>query len=488
MLLGLDVGTSSTKALLLDREGAPVAEASAGYPVEHPGPGLAETDPERWWEAVASATRRLPAEARAAVVGVGLSGQMHGVVLCREDGAAVRPAIIWLDGRAAPLLGRYPPQSPGITGNATTTGMTGPTLAWLREREPASLEAARWALLAKDFIRLRLTGEAATDPSDASGTLLAGRDGIFDPALAAEVGIRPDLLPPVRESGAAAGRLTEEAAQALGLAAGIPVATGAGDTPAAALGSGLWAEESAQLAIGTSAQVLVPRAGWPGFSPRLNVFRSASPAGLPRWCLLAAMLNGGLALDWARGALRLSWEEAFSRAFAGGADRSEAVFLPFLTGERTPWMDPDLRAGWMGLGAADDAGSMMRAALTGVAFSIRSGLEALREQGAAPARLRLAGGGTVHPSFRQLLSDAVGLPLDAVSVPNAAARGAALLGGLACGAISPEGLAALAPRIEPAAEPRASAALSARYARFLDLRARLSDWFRSGGGRSGEGR
>ncbi len=486
MLLGLDVGTSSTKALALDLEGEPVAEASAPYAVEHPGPGLAETDPARWWEAVVAATGRLPASVRSAVRAVGLSGQMHGVVLADAEGAPVRPAILWLDGRAGPALGRYPPQSPAITGNATSTGMTGPALAWLREHEPASLRAARWALLAKDWLRLRLTGEAATNPSDATGTLLAGRDGRWDPGLVAAVGVRAELLPPVVESGGAAGRLTAGAAAALGLPAGIPVAAGAGDTLAAALGSGLVAEESAQLAIGTSAQVVVPRGTWPGFSPRLNVYRSASPAGLPPWCLMAAMLNGGLALEWARAALRLGWEEAFALAFAEGAAASEAVFLPFLTGERTPWMDPDLRAGWMGAGAADDAGSLMRAALTGVAFSIRSGLEALREHGAAPVRLRLAGGGTVHPAFRQLLSDAMGLPLDAVSVPNAAARGAALLGGLAAGALSPAELPELAPAVTPVAEPRDPGALAPRYARFLDLRARLAGWFRGPTGPSGE--
>jgi xylulokinase len=488
MLLGLDVGTSSTKALALDLRGEPVAEASAPYAVEHPGPGLAETHPARWWEAVVAATRRLPAEVRAAVKGIGLSGQMHGVVLSRADGEPLRPAILWLDGRAAPALGSYPPESAAITGNPASTGMTGPTLAWLGEHEPASLRAARWALLAKDWIRLRLTGEAATDPSDATGTLLAGRDGRWDEGLLGAVGVRAELLPPVVESGSAAGRLSAAAASALGLPAGVPVATGAGDTLAAALGSGLLAEESAQLAIGTSAQVVVPRGTWPGFSPRLNVYRSASPAGLPRWCLMAAMLNGGLALEWARAALRLTWEEAFTLAFAEGAAASEAVFLPYLTGERTPWMDPDLRAGWMGAGAADGAGSLMRAALTGVAFSIRTGLDALREQGAAPARLRLAGGGTVHPAFRQLLSDATGLPLDAVSVPNAAARGAALLGGLAAGALGPSDLQALAPVVAPVAEPAAPGALAPHYARYLDLRARLAEWFRTTAGRSTESR
>ena len=278
------------------------------------------------------------------------------------------------------------------------------------------------------------------------------------------------------ESSAAAGRLTAWAAGALGLPPGVAVAAGAGDTLAAALGSGLLAEDQAQLAIGTSAQVVVPRAAWPGFSPQLNVYRSASPAGLPRWCLMAAMLNGGGALEWARGALQLAREEAFSRAFAEEGEGGEVEFLPYLHGERTPWMDPHLRAGWVGAGPADGPARLMRAALTGVAFGIKAGLDALREQGAAPVRLRLAGGATVHPGWRQLLADVLGVPLDAVSVPNAAARGAALLGGLAVGALAPPDLDALAPAVTPVAEPRPGE-LAERYRRFLDLRARLETWF-----------
>jgi xylulokinase len=255
------------------------------------------------------------------------------------------------------------------------------------------------------------------------------------------------------------------------------VAAGAGDTLAAALASGLDHESAAQLAIGTSAQVVVPRDAWPGFSPRLNAYRSANPDGLPRWCVMAAMLNGGAALEWARQTLNLTWDEAFARAFADGAADGDVEFLPYLAGERTPWMDPHLRAGWIGATAGDDAGALMRAALTGVAFGIRAGLDALRAQGAAPRRLRLAGGGTVHLGWRQLLADALGLPLDAVPAANAAARGAALLGGLAAGQLAPSQLAAFAPVASPAAEPRGHAPLAARYARFLDLRARLADWF-----------
>ncbi|HYD42418.1 MAG TPA: FGGY family carbohydrate kinase [Anaeromyxobacter sp.] len=479
MLLGLDIGTSSTKALAIDERGEAAAEASAPYAVERPGPGLAETDPERWWVAVTAAARALPPAVRAAVRAVGLSGQMHGAVLARADGSAVRPAILWLDGRTAELLARWPPDAGELTGNAPSAGMTGPTLAWLRDHEPASLAAARWVLLAKDWVRLRLTGEAASDPSDATGTLLADREGRWHPALVAAAGASAELLPPLVNSSGAAGRLLPSAAEALGLPAGVPVAAGAGDTLAAALGSGLLAEDAAQLAIGTSAQVVVPRAAWPGFSPRLNVYRSASPAGLPAWCLMAAMLNGGGALDWARRALQLSWDDAFARAFSEQGAGGAVVFLPYLTGERTPWMDPDLRAGWVGIGADDGTARLARAAFEGVAFGIRAGLDALREQGAAPARLRLAGGGTVHPGWRQLLSDALALPLDAVTVTNAAARGAALLGGLAAGLLAPADLAALSPSVTPAAEPREAGPLAERYGRFLDLRARLEGWFSS---------
>jgi xylulokinase len=479
MLLGLDIGTSAVKALVLDEAGKAVAVGSAPCAVDRPRAGWAEADPARWWSAVVAAASALPARTRSAVRAVGFSGQMHGTVLCDGAGAPVRPAVLWLDGRAAPLVGEYPRDAGALTGNPPSAGMTGTTLLWLSRHEPTSLAAARWVLGVKDWVRLRLTGEAATDPSDATGTLLADVEGAWVPALLDAVGIARERLPQVVPSSRAAGQLAPGPAAELGLPAGLPVATGAGDTLAAALGSGLLAEDAAQLAVGTSAQVVVPRGAYPGFSPRLNVYRSAAPEGWPRFCLMAAMLNGGLAVDWARGVLGLSWDEAYARAFTEPAAASGAVFLPYLTGERSPWMEPSLRGGWMGAAPGDDAGSLMRAALEGVAFGVRAGLEALRAQGAAPARLRLAGGGTVHPAFRQLLADVLGLPLEAVPVAHGAARGAALLGGLAAGLVRPGDLPGLAPSAEAEVAPRAGVAaeLAARYARFLDLHARLSPWF-----------
>jgi len=484
-LLGLDLGTSSVKAVLIDEGGRPAGEAGAACAVDRPRVGWAEADPPRWWAAVVAAVSQLPAAARAEVRGVGLSGHMHGAVLADAHGVAVRPAILWLDTRSVETLARYPAEAARTTGNAPTAGMTGPTLRWLAEHEPASLRAARWVLLAKDWVRLRLTGEAATDPSDASGTVLSDRDGQWDEPLVAALGLSRELLPPVRPSGAVAGQLTARAAGELGLPAGVPVATGAGDTLAAALSTGLHAEGDAQLSIGSSAQVVVARGTWPGFSPHLNVYRSANPAGLPPWCQMAAMLNGGLAIDWARGVLGLSWDEAFARAFAPGAEQGEAVFLPYLTGERTPWMDPHVRGAWAGLGAGDGPGTLMRAALTGVAFGIRAGLDALRADGAPVERLRLAGGCTVHQGWRQLLADVLRVPLDAVTLPHASGRGAALLGGLAAGVFAPADLPGLAPALEPAAAPR-GAPLDEPYARFRDLYARLAPWARPGPAPAGE--
>lgn len=476
-LLGLDLGTSAVKAVLVDGGGRVVGEAAAACEMRRPQPDRAEADPERWWEAVVAAVRHLPEHERAVVRAIGLSGHMHGAVLADGRGHAVRPAILWLDGRTAGDLGRYPAEAGAVTGNLPSAGMTGPTLQWLAANEPASLERARWVLLAKDWVRLRLTGEAATDPSDATGTVLAGADGQWSPALLGALGLDPARLPPVRPSGEPAGRLTPRSAAQLGLPEGVPVATGAGDTLAAALGAGLLAEGDAQLSIGSSAQVILACSRWPGFSPHLNAYRSALPEGLPGWCRMAAMINGGLAIDWARGVLGLSWDDAFLRAFAHGAERSQAAFLPYLTGERTPWMDPHVRGAWAGLGAGDHPGTLMRAALTGVAFAIRAGLDALTADGTPIPRLRLAGGGTVHPGWRQLLADVLGRPLDAVTCPQASGRGAALLAGLACGALTAADLPDLAPAVVPAATP-SGASHDEAYARFRDLFARLAPWTR----------
>jgi xylulokinase len=475
MLLGLDIGTGSAKAVLLDRSGGTVAETGAAYSIDVPRPGWGEIAPAAWWKAIVDCVGRLPSGARVQVEAIGLSGQMHGVVLCATDGTPMRPAILWTDNRAAACVASYPRGAERRVGNPITAGMAGPVLIWLMRHEPDLVAAARWALQPKDWLRLRLIGAAFGEPSDASATLLADRDGQWDRELLAELGVPASLLPAIAGSAEVTGQLTSSAAQALGVKQGIPVAGGAGDTPAAAFGSGLYQHGAAQLTTGSGAQIVVMQNTRPDFSPSLNSYRSASTGDMPRWYALAALQNCGIALEWVRARLGLSWDEAYAGAFNADSGTSDALFLPYLTGERTPWMDPDIRGAWVGLSPSEDGGSMMRAAFLGVAFSLRAGLDALREHGVKVSRLRLAGGGSVHPAWQRLLIDVLQVPLDAVTCPNASARGAALLGGVAAGLWQADDLARMSPTLVPLGEPIPDR-YEQNYGRFRDLYARLSGW------------
>jgi xylulokinase len=291
---------------------------------------------------------------------------------------------------------------------------------------------ARWALQPKDWLRLQLTGEIATEPSDASATLLY--DVVSD-NWAEEVleglNLRRDWLPKIMPSHAIAGYLTTETSEHLGLPAGLPVVTGAADTAAAALGTGLLEPGLVQLTIGTAAQIITPRSE-AIIDPqgRTHLYRAAVPN---QWYTLAAMQNAGFALEWVRSLLGLSWSQVYADAFSVPPGCEELTFLPYLTGERTPHLDPHARGAWVGLGLHHTRSHLMRAALEGVAFSLRQGLEALEATGVKATELRLAGGGTQEMPWKQLLADAIGIPLYATTVAAASARGAALLAGMGIG-------------------------------------------------------
>ena len=441
MLLGLDLGTGSAKALLLAEDGAVLGEGSAPYAVRSPRPGWAESRPEDWWEAVAAAARDAVGGRGADVAAVGLSGQMHGVVLSDGGGRPLRPAVIWADSRSGGDLAAYrglDPEARRRLANPPAVGMAGPNLLWLRRNEPGVYGSARWALQPKDWLRLRLTGEAASEPSDASATLLY--DLILDrwayPVVEA-LGLRGDLLAPLMSSGEAAGELVRPAADGLGLRAGLPVAAGAADTAAAMLGCGLMEPGPVQLTVGTGAQIFAAKAApEPDPNGRTHLYRAASP-GL--WYSMAAIQNAGLALEWARGLLGASWDDVYAEAFSVPPGAGGVSFLPYLSGERTPRFDPAARGAWTGLGLDHGRAHLLRAALEGVAFALREGLEALEEAGTDAPELRLAGGGSggeAGEPWRQLLADVLGRPLhllpDSVA-PVASARGAALLAGLASG-------------------------------------------------------
>jgi len=303
---------------------------------------------------------------------------------------------------------------------------------WLREHEATVYIEARWALQPKDWLRLRMTGEVATEPSDASGTLLYNvvSDNWALEAISA-LNLRSDWLPKIIPSSAIAGYLTTIASEHLGLRVGLPVIAGAADTAAAALGNGLLEPGLVQLTIGTGAQIITPRSQ-PIIDPhgRTHLYRAAVPN---QWYTLAAMQNAGLALEWVRGILGLSWQEVYTKAFSVPPGCEGLTFLPYLTGERTPHLDPYVRGAWVGLGLHHTQAHLMRAALEGVAFALRQGFEALEATGFKATELRLAGGGTAEMPWKQLLTDVLRIPLYATTVAAASARGAALLAGIGIG-------------------------------------------------------
>jgi xylulokinase len=436
-VLGIDLGTSSVKAVVADLGGSVAGQATGDYPVSSPRPGWSETAPADWLSATVTAVRAAVAQAGSDPVAVGLSGQMHGLVATRDDGRALRPAMLWSDARAVGELRAYrqlPPATRARLANPLSPGMAGPMLAWLAAHEPATYAAARWALQPKDWLRAQLTGRFATEPSDASATLLydiAG-DG-WDAGVLAALGLDPALLPPILPRAAeCVGSLTAGAAARLGLPAGIPVAAGAADTAAAALGSGLTEPGAVQLTVGTGAQIVKPVAALPATLPDrpvTHLYRAATDTG---WYAMAAVLNGGLALGWVGRTLGASWPELYATA-ALTPSPDDPYFLPQLTGERTPYLDPDMRAAWTGLAPHHGREHLLRAALEGVAFAIGDALTHVLAPGERIAHLRLAGGGTTDPAWRQMLADILGHPLAPVEVTAASGLGAAMLGARAAG-------------------------------------------------------
>ena len=459
MLLGLDLGTGSIKALALDPDGSVVKESSHSYSVHSPNPGWAESSPEEWWDSMGEAAREITGSNGPEVTAVGLSGQMHGVVPAGADGSPVGPAILWADARSKDQLQAYRDLGEDVLwrlANPPAVGMAGLTLLWLRDNAPEVYEVARWALQPKDWLRMRLTGEVAAEPSDASATMLydlhADR---WDYETVETLGLRTDFLAPIVASSDVAGGLTREAAEHLGLREGIPVAAGAADTAAAMLGSGLLEPENVQLTVGTGAQIMAPLdRPTPDPHGRTHLYRAATP-GL--FYSMAAIQNAGLALEWARRVLGASWDEVYEEAFAVPAGAAGATFLPYLSGERTPHLDPEARGAWTGLNLGHGRGHLLRAALEGVAFALREGIDSLEAAGTSVPELRLAGGGTTREPWRRLLADVLDRPLSLLPAnvsANASARGAALLAGIASGVYaSAEETLALAPRPEETIYP-----------------------------------
>jgi xylulokinase len=432
VFLGVDLGTGSVKTVLLDEDGSYRSGPRRNYSLHTPRPGWAEADPAEWWAALVSSVAGLDADGP--IKGMAICGQMHGLALVDAAGEPVRAPILWPDTRSGAYMDNYrrlPERIRWRLANPVVTGMAGPSLLWVQQEEPVVYREAAHLLLPKDLLRHRLTGELSTDPSDASGTLLYDvlADGWFYELLD-ELGLRHDLLPVSRRSCDVAGHLLPTASTALRLRPGLPVATGAADTAASILGFGL-TPGSVLLTVGTGGQIVttldMPVTDLAGTT---HLYRTAHRSG---WCLMAAVENVGLALETVRRVFRLEWPQVYDEAFAIPPGASGLRFAPYVAGERTPLLDPRVRAAWVGLGLDHERGHFLRAAFEGVAFGLRRGLETLAVSGVPVTTVHVSGGGARDQRWLQLLADVFGRPVRVDSTPNVAARGAALLAAAAAG-------------------------------------------------------
>ena len=412
MYLGVDLGTSSVKAVLVDDEGVQHAEASALLEVLRPQPLWSEQHPDTWVDAAEAAVRAMPADLRATVKSVGLSGQMHGATLLGKDDRPLRPAILWNDGRSAAECAEIEGAEPDLrhtTGNKAMPGFTAPKMAWVRKHESGVFEQTRKVLLPKDYLRLAWTGDHATDMSDASGTLWlnVGERRWSEAALAA-TGLELAHMPALHEGPAITGELRQDIAGLLGLPV-VPVAAGAGDQAAGAVGAGVTAPGDASLSLGTSGVVFIAT---DGFKPNPDEAAHAFCHAIPEtWHQMAVMLSAASAVDAvARMAGFSSPTEAYAAAEAYG--RSDGVlFLPYLTGERTPHDDPHARGAVFGLGPDTTPAALVHAALEGVAFAFVDGLAALRRAGGQCETASVIGGGSRSAYWGRILASALDMPL-----------------------------------------------------------------------------
>lgn len=438
--IGLDVGTSGARAVAVDERGAVVAARSSDYPMHTPRPRWTEQDPADWWTAscevlagVASAGR----EEGESVAGVGLTGQMHGSVFLDAGGEVIRPALLWNDQRTdrqcAEITDRVGAERlVEITGNPALTGFQAPKVLWLRDEEPDAYARLAHVLLPKDHVRHRLTGELATDAADASGTLfldLRARSWSTEVLDALEV--PAEWLPAVLEGPDRSGEISGAASDATGLEAGIPVAAGGGDNAAAAVGTGVTRGGVLSSSIGTSG-VLFAHADEAAIDPsgRVHAFAHAVPGA---YCLLAVTLSAGGSLRWWRDQVGLSYDELVVEASAVPPGSEGLLFLPYLTGERTPHLDPEASGAFVGLTARHARAHLTRAVMEGVLFSFRDGIEVMRDLDVRPDEIRAIGGGASSPLWLQLQADVLGRPIHRMAVEEGAAYGAALLGHVAAG-------------------------------------------------------
>lgn len=478
MDIGIDIGTSEVKALLLDEAQRVVGMAHAALPISRPAPLWSEQDPHDWWRATLATLAELrsahPA-AYAEVRGIGLSGQMHGATLLDAQDRVLRPAILWNDGRSGAQcaeLERREPASRRITGNIAMPGFTAPKLLWVREHEPEVFAAVRRVLLPKDFVRLQLTGEAVSDLSDAAGTLwLDVAQRCWSAAMLEATGLAIGQMPRLVEGNQASGALRPAMAAQLGLSGTVVVAGGAGDNAASAAGLGVVAPGQAFLSLGTSGVFFVANAAFsPAPERAVHAFCHCFPG---TWHQMSVMLSAASCLSWLRGVAHADSEAQLIDEAQTVPDDEDGrpLFLPYLSGERTPHNDPQASGVFFGLTHGTTRAQLARAVLEGVAFAFADGQDALLAGGARIDEVALVGGGSRSALWAQILADTLGRPL--VRHRDAevgAALGAARLARLARGRESIAEVCIAPPlldRFEP--DPGRHAALAGRLRKFRQL-------------------
>ncbi|RIV81080.1 xylulokinase [Aurantiacibacter xanthus] len=457
MFLGIDIGTSGVKAVALDETGSVAAQGTAALSVQRPRPGWSEQDPEAWWRATTAAVQAIDPAVRRVVRGVGLAGQMHGATLLGADDKVLRPAILWNDVRAheeCAELEAAVPALRAIAGNIAMPGFTAPKLAWVRKHEPELFAQVASVLLPKDYVRLRMTGDKASDLSDAAGTLwvdVANR--CWNDEILAATGLTKAQMPALFEGSEATGTLLPEIAELWGMPA-VPVVAGGGDNAAGAVGVGVVGECDALLSLGTSGVIFVATESFrPNPARAVHAFCHCLPGV---WHQMSVHLSAASCIDWvARLTGASGAAELFARAEDTGSGSGSELFLPYLSGERTPHNDAHVRGAFLGLHNDTDAGRLAQAVLEGVAFALADGLDALRDAGTKVSELAVIGGGARSSYWGRIISAAFEVPLVYLKGGEVGpALGAARLAQMAVDGGDPSAIFAQPPvshRIEPEA-------------------------------------
>jgi xylulokinase len=480
LFLGIDIGTSAVKAVIADESGEIVDEVSRPIDVSRPQRLFSEQDPDDWWDAASQAVASLDPDHRRAVRGIGLAGQMHGATLLDSADRPLRPAILWNDGRSeaeCEELEAAEPRSREITANMAFAGFTAPKLLWVKKHEPEVFAATESVLLPKDYVRLRMTGDKATDASDASGTLwldVAARR--WSPEMLAATGLDERQMPRLFEGVEVTGTLRTEIARNWGMDV-VPVAAGAGDNAAAAVGAGVVADGDAFISLGTSGVSFVATDRLrPKPDGGLHAFCHALPN---RWHQMSVMLSAAASLDWAANLLCMDVPELIEWA-ARADERATPIFLPYLTGERTPHADPHAKGVFFGMTADTGPAELARSVLDGVAMALRDGFEIIEAAGSRVESFTVVGGGSRSAYWGRLIASSLGRPL--IFREHGAvgpALGAARLAQVACGAGTVQGSCApplAIDTVEP--ERELTQYFADRQPRFRALYATLKSSFR----------